>query len=124
MQYVPHGDHYEPVCADGALMLRPIQLALLQGLLDRPAAIAASRADLSQAAHPQAFRHYGRSPSTSCLENAIRRVIVCGWVARVRRGRKVAYALTPRGHEIVSGDVAVRLHGRGPWAPRSRRAAA
>ena len=44
--------------------------------------------------------------------------------SKLLAGLVVTYALTPRGRAIVSGDVSMRLHGLGAWAPRSRRGAA
>jgi hypothetical protein len=124
MRYTSPDNVHEPMYADGALMLRPLQLALLHGLLDRPGATAPSRVDCARAALPYTHLYCGGEQSTSSLICAVRRVVKSGWVTQQRVGRHVTYTLTPRGQAIVNGDVPVRLFARGPWAPRSRRRAA
>ena len=108
---------------DGAVLLWPIHLALLQGLFDRPGGSTSSRYDFIVAAAPHCVRLYGRDGKsywTRC--EAIQAILGWGLIDRKRIGRKNHFSLTGMGRAIVEGEVPVRLWGRTDWVPRCRRA--
>ena len=96
---------------DGAVLIWPLQLAILQGLLDRPGGASISRDDCTRAALPHAARARGGTPSWWVVYYAIPRLVHRGWVSRRREGRCIRFALTPRGRAIVNGEVVVRVRG-------------
>ena len=73
---------------DGAVMIWPRQLALLQGLLDRPDGRVTSRHDAVCAAWPHASRLTNGIESYALLCKTLRRLVRRGWVAKYRVGRK------------------------------------
>jgi hypothetical protein len=106
----------------GEVLVTLHQLALLQGLLDRPDGVAPSAGDWTRAALPHA-RRLGRA-SVGALAKAAARVPEA-WVERVRAGRRIEARLTERGRAIVSAAVPVRVVGVGAyrgWAALVREA--
>lgn len=102
----------EPLNASGAVLLGYNQLALLNGLYDRPEGRAESSADLVRAAIP--YVRLFRAPNLSCLEKALHSLHPA-WVERGRSGRRNTWLLTPRGRGIVERTVPAHLRGRGPY---------
>ncbi len=123
MRYVTRGDERELITADGRVVVWPVQLAILQGLLDRPNGIALSRKDCACSGLPYYHPDCQRDRMYRRLYEAIPRLVERGWVRRNRAGRRIMIGLSSRGHSLVDGDVAVLLIGRGTWVPRSRRVA-
>jgi len=104
----------------GALLLTPNQLALLQGLLDRPRGVARSRRDLARAALPYIKAYRPRLPSFWTLYHASVH-LPSVWAARSRVGNRLEFRILTRGRAILEGTAGpVRLRGIGTWVPRSR----
>jgi hypothetical protein len=110
----------EPRLKSGALLLTHNQLALLQGLLDRPRGVARSRHDLARAALPYMKRFRPRLPSYWTLYHATVN-LPAAWVRRRRAGNRIEFRILPRGRAILEGRVLVHVQGVGPYVPRSRR---
>lgn len=111
---VPEGPAF--TCPDGSLKLSRNHLALLQGLLDRPDATAASRRDLVAAARPHIRPFRGDMPSDRILDKAVD-TLHPWWVDKRREGRAMTYQLSQRGRDIVEGRVEVRVSGRSRYKP-------
>ena len=105
---------------DGAIRVWPMQIAVLQGLLDRPRGIAKSREDCTNAALPHAARIRGYEPSWWGLYDTISILARRGWVRRKRVGRCIRISLTPRGRAIVNGEVVARFFGGELYLPGRR----
>jgi hypothetical protein len=114
----PDERHYK----DGAVMIWPRQLALLQGLLDRPDGRVTSRHDAVCAAWPHVGKLTNGSESYALLCKTLPRLVRRGWVAKYRVGRKNHFALTARGRAIAWGAVLARIYGGAEWRPRSAQA--
>jgi hypothetical protein len=115
----PHERHYK----DGAVMIRPRHLAVLQGLLDRPGGHAFSRLDCVRAAWPYCIRLTGYGADIGVMRYILPRVIRLEWITKTRVGSRNEYRLTDRGRAIVEGQVRVRMFGGREWRPRSSRSA-
>jgi hypothetical protein len=104
----------ERVCADGSVLVSHNQIALLNGLFDRPNGVAESYADLARASltHLARFRS---EPRRNALLGSIPR-LPSAWVTRRRCGRRVECTLTARGKAIVNCEVRARITGEGPYA--------
>jgi hypothetical protein len=106
-------------CKSG-LLLTHDQLALLQGLLDRPRGVARSRRDLARAALPYIKPFRPHLPSYWSLYAASENLPLI-WVARRRVGNRIQFRILKRGRAILEGRAGpIRLRGIGSWAPRSR----
>jgi hypothetical protein len=102
----------------GKVRITKNQLALLQGLLDRPRTTAASRIDFTRAAYPH-LKRFREHLSVGNLYHAIGR-LPARWVERKRVGNRIEHRLSPRGRAIVEGRVPAAIDGVGPYAPRRR----
>jgi hypothetical protein len=100
------------------LVITHNQLALLQGLLDRPRGVARSRRDLARAALPYVKPYRQHHPSFWTLYHAADN-LPGDWVACRRVGNRVEFRILPRARAILEGRVGpIRLRGFGPWVPR------
>jgi hypothetical protein len=105
---------------DGAVMIWPRHLAVLQGLLDRPGGHAFSRLDCVRAAWPYCIRLTGYGADIGVMRYILPRVIKRGWITMARVGSRNEYTLTDRGRAIVEGEVCIRMFGGREWKARSK----
>ena len=108
--------YQERFLRNGSLLLTHNQLALLQGLLDRPGGVAFSTRDFARAALPYVWR-YREEPNAHSLWHAARRLPV-HWVSSAHYGNRIVWTLTARGRAIVEHRIPSHVRGVGPYTQR------
>ena len=111
----PGASSPQPARQAGEVVLSPLQLALLQGLRDRPDGRAESAADLVRAALPYA-RVLELRPTIDELFDAIE-ALPRGWVSASGAGRlHDSRQLTWRGLTLLDGLLPARIDGGGRYS--------
>jgi hypothetical protein len=103
----------EPMTHMGELLLSENDIALLNGLYDRPNCTATSRTDWVRAAYPHRVAIGGRW-SLASLRRATGRVH-SAWVVTKGSGALTQYTLSARGCTIVEREVPVSIRGHGRY---------
>jgi hypothetical protein len=100
--------HPEHTGKHGVLWLSANHVALLQGLAGLPGETAVGRDEWVQAALPRIVRSRGGLPSYWCAAKSIR-TLPTTLYQRHRWGNQWVFWLTPRGQQVVAGEVEVRV---------------
>src|SRR5436190_24339342 len=108
----PRWQRRERYTRDGAVLITPAQLALLQGLVDRPNYRAHSCRDWVDASVPYLWRF--QNPYYSCFVKCAARV-PRAWVERTPSRGWIQCSLTDRGRDILELRVRAHLQGIGPY---------
>lgn len=108
----------EPTTARGEILVTHNQIAVLNGLYDRPQGTSFSTFDLGRAALP--YLRLFRDDETCHHMSIVARRMHESWIRSFRVGARRIWEIRDRGRDIVELRVPVWLRGHGPYRGMAR----